>query len=153
MADQNERAGDEGTEVQNSTVMINWRTFNVPNLMAIVGAAIAIVTYVNSLDNRVAKVEDNGASRAVTADKKFDEIQMSLATLNNMPYRVGILEQQATAINLRIDRFTETITNTMELIRKDVGGLGTKIEVLSSKVENIVPEKKAGISAQPGIVR
>lgn len=143
----------EDDPVQNSTVMVNWRTFNVPNLLAIAGAAVAVVTYVNSLDSRVAKIEENSASRSVVIDKKFDEIQLSLATLNNMPYRVGILEQQATAINLRIDRFTETITNTMELIRKDVGSLGTKIEVLSSKVEVIIPEKKAGLSAPPEIVR
>ncbi len=144
---------NEDEAVQNAAVQINWRTFNIPNLMAIAGAVVTVVTYVNSLDARLAKVEDNSVSRGVIADKKFDEIQLSLSTLNNMPYRVNILEQQATAINLRIDRFTETISSTMELIRKDVGSLGTKIEVLSTKVDNIVPEKKAGLGAPPELVR
>lgn len=148
MADQ-----PEGDPVQNSTVLINWRTFNIPSLITVVVTAIGMVTYVNSLDARVAKLEDNGATRATVADKKFDEIQQGLNTLNNMPYRVGILEQQATAINIRIDRFTEVITNTMELIRKDVGALGTKVEVMSNKIDNLSPEKKAGLGAPPELVR
>ena len=147
MADQQ----PEGDPVQNSTVLINWRTFNVPSLITVVVTAVGMVTYVNSLDARLAKVEDNGISRAGITDKKFDEIQLSLAALNNMPYRVGILEQQATAINIRIDRFTETITNTMELIRKDVGSLGTKVEVMSNKIDNLAPEKKAALT--PPLVR
>ena len=139
----------EDDAVQNATVHINWRTFTIPSLITVVVTAIGMVTYVNSLDARVAKIEDNSVSRATTADKKFDEIQLSLAQLNNMPYRVGILEQQATAINVRIDRFTETITNTMELIRKNVNGLSTKVEVMSSKIDNLAPEKKAALTAGP----
>ena len=144
---------EEGDAVQNLAVQVNWRTFNIPNLLAIGGAAVAVVTYVNSLDARLAKVEENSLTRSTITDKKFDEIQKSLDPLNNMPYRVGILEQQATAINLRIDRFTETISNTMELIRKDVGNLGTKIEVLSTKVDNIAPPKKADSGTLPDLVR
>ncbi len=134
---------------QSSEVSINWYRFNIPSLITVVVTAIGMVTYVNSLDARVAKLEDNSVSRAIVADKKFDDIQLSLATLNNMPYRVGILEQQATAINLRIDRFTEVISSTMELIRKDVATLGTKVEVMSSKIDNLSVEKKADLTGSP----
>ena len=50
MADQR-----EDDAVQNSTVLINWRTFNIPSLITVVVTAIGMVTYVNSLDARVAK--------------------------------------------------------------------------------------------------
>lgn len=67
-----------------------------------------------------------------------------------MPYRVNVLEQQATAINIRIDRFTELISNTMELIRKDVNTLGTKVEVLSEKIDNMAAQpKKASMNVPP----
>lgn len=144
MADQR---GDDA--VQNASVQINWRTFNIPSLLTVLGTAVAVVTYVNSLDARLAKVEEYRVTRSSVTDRKFDDIQAALAPLTNMPYRVGILEQQATAVNVRIDRFTEILTNTLELIRKDVNGLSTKIEVLSTKVDNLAPEKKAGLVGSP----
>jgi len=131
---------------QDAAVHINWRTFNIPSLLTAIGTAVAVVTYVNSLDARLAKVEE----RSVITDKKFDDIQKSLDPLVNMPYRVNVLEQQATAINQRIDRFTEVITGTMELIRKDVGDLSTKVEVLSNKIDNLTPAKKAELSLPRG---
>lgn len=148
MADQ-----PEDDAVQNSTVHINWRTFNIPSLITVLGAAIAVVTYVNGLDARLAKVEENSVSRSEVSDRKFDDIQLALGTLNNTPYRVGILEQQATAINIRIDRFTEVISNTMELIRKDVGALGTKVEVMSNKIDSLSADKRAELGSTPDLVR
>lgn len=145
----------EDDNVQNSSeVSINWYRFNIPSLVTVIVTAIGMVTYVNNLDARLAKVEEYRVTRSAVTDKKFDDIQTALAPLTNMPYRVGILEQQATAINVRIDRFTEILSNTLELIRKDVNGLSTKIEVLSNKVDNLSPEKKAGlIGSPPELVR
>lgn len=127
-------------------IHINWLRFNVPSLFSIVGAAVAVVVYVNTLDNRVAKMEDYRTTRTMIVDNRFNDIQTSLQPLVNLPYRVNVLEQQNIATNARIDRFSEAISTTMELIRKDVNGLSTKVEVLGTKIDNITPEKRAEIS-------
>lgn len=126
-------------------IHINWLRFNIPSIVAIVAAAIGVMGYVNSLDNRVAKIETDSATRSQLTDKSLDQVQTAIAPLNNMPYRVGILEDQQLATNLRIDRFTEVITNTMELIRKDVNVLGTKVEVLGTKIDNLTTPDKASM--------
>jgi hypothetical protein len=143
---------DKDMHVQSTKLNVNWLNFNMPTIAAV--AALGVLFWnsaqsVGDMRAQLSGLKDSSVSRSTVTDKKFDEIQMSLATLNNMPYRVGILEQQATAINIRIDRFTETITNTMELIRKDVGSLGTKVEVMSSKIDQLAPEKKAGLTGSP----
>ncbi len=124
-------------------VHVNWLRFNVPSIMAILAAGLGVVTYVNQLDARLEKLEEFGATRAVSTDKSLDEVQTSITQLTNMPYRVQILEQQQLAVNLRIDRFTETISNTMELLRKDVNALSTRVEVLGTKIDALTPENRS----------
>lgn len=124
-------------------IHINWLTVNVPQLVTLIVATVGLATYVNSLDNRVGDLEDTTTARSVLTDKSLDQVQTAIAPLNNMPYRVGILEDQQLATNLRIDRFTEIITNTMELIRKDVNTLATKVEVLGTKIDALGPDKAA----------
>lgn len=148
----------EDTDVhQNSEVDVRWFQFNMPSivamLVAVLGTGWAVASYIATLEARVEKIEEYRVTRSAITDGKFADIQATLGTLNNMPYRVNILEQQATAINIRIDRFTEVISNTMELIRKDVATLGTKVEVMSNKIDNLSPAKKAGLGAPPELIR
>jgi hypothetical protein len=128
-----------------SGIHINWLRFNIPSIVAILTAAIGITIYISDLKGRVEDLEDTTATRAQLTDKSLDQVQTAISPLNNMPYRVGILEAQALATNLRIDRFTEVITSTMELIRKDVNVLGTKVEVLGTKIDNLAPPEKASL--------
>ncbi len=130
-------------------IHVNWLRFNVPSIVAIVAAAVGVMGYISSLDNRVAKIETDSAMRSQLTDKSLDQVQTAIAPLNNMPYRVGILEAQALATNLRIDRFTEVITNTMELVRKDVNALSTKVEVLGTKIDALTPEKRTELDSTP----
>lgn len=123
--------------MQNTRLNVNWLNFNMPTIAAVVALGALFWSTAQKVGEMQAKIE--------AADKKFYEIQQEMTPLGNIPYRTNILEQQATAINLRIDRFTEIITNTMELIRKDVNSLGTKVEVLSEKIDNISPAKKASL--------
>ena len=139
----------EDADMQDASVHVLWRTLNIPNLLAIAGATIGIVTYINNLDARLANVEEYRVTRGAITDKKFDDIQATLSPLQSMPYRVNILEQQATAINVRIDRFTEIISTNLELLRKDVNALSTKVEVLSQKIDGMAPEKRAEIDDPP----
>jgi len=140
---------NEGAEMQNGTVQINWRTFNIPNLVAIVTLGIGAITYMNKLDSRIASVEEYRVTRSSVTDKKFEEIQRTIEPLSNVPYRVGVLEQQTAATNARIDRFTEIISTNLDLLRKDVAGLSTRVEVLSQKIDSLTPEKRAELDLTP----
>jgi hypothetical protein len=140
----------ESTDVQNGKVNVNCFNFNVPTIVAVLGVGWGVASYIKGMEARIEKIEEYRVTRSSTTDRKFDDIQQALIPLANMPYRVNVLEQQATAINIRIDRFTELISNTMELIRKDVNTLGTKVEVLSEKIDNMAAQpKKASMNVPP----
>jgi hypothetical protein len=140
----------EGADMNSNTaVRINWATVNFPTILAIAGMGVGAIYGYADLQNRLAKVEEYRVSRSAVTDRKFDDVQEALEPLVNLPYRVGALEQQQLATNLRIDRMTEILTNTMELIRKDVATLSTKVEVLSSKIDTITPTKRASITGMP----
>lgn len=124
------------------SIHVNWLRFNIPQLVALIGATVTIMAYINNIDGRLEDVERYRATRSLMVDNRFNEVQTSLAPLVNLPYRVGVLEQQQIAITQRIDRAGEVISSTVEQIRKDVNGLSTRIEVLGTKIDNITPEKK-----------
>lgn len=128
----------EDKHVQSTRLNVNWLNFNMPTIAAIAALGVLFWSSAQKVGEMQAKLD--------AADQKFSDIKTSIDPLENLPYRTGILEQQATAINLRIDRFTEIITNTMELIRKDVNGLGTKVEVLSEKIDNLTPPTRSGFT-------
>lgn len=139
----------EDKVMQSTKLNVNWLNFNVPTILAVLGAGWGVASYVNGMEARLEKVEDYRVTRSAVTDRKFDDIQRALDPLANMPYRVGVLEQGQIATNQRIDRFMEVITNGMEAIRKDVNTLGTKVEVLSNKIDNLSPPRKAEM-LQPG---
>lgn len=147
---------DEAVQ-QSSEVNVRWFQFNVPGIVAtivtVLGTGWAVANYISDLESRVEKIEEYRVTRSAITDAKFLDIQTTLGALNNMPYRVNILEQQNSAVNLRIDRFTEVISNTMELIRKDVGALSTKVEVMSQKLDSLSADKRAELGSPPELVR
>lgn len=137
----------EGTDVQQNTKFnVNWLNVNVPTILAVIGVGVTLIYKGADMENRLAQVEQFRVSRTEAADKKFDDIQHALAPLVNLPYRVGVLEQQQVATGMRIDRLTEIVSGTMEMIRKDIGLLSTKVEVLSSKIDGLTPAKRASAS-------
>lgn len=127
-------------------IHINWLRFNVPQLAAIALFAATGATGYSDLNGRISRIEESRAARTIASDARFNEVQSSLAPLVNLPYRVNVLEQQNIATNARIDRFTEAIASTLELIRKDVNSLSTRVEVLGTKIDALTPEKHAEIN-------
>lgn len=125
---------------------INWTTVNVPTILAVVGAAWGLFTYINGFDTRIQRMEEYRVTRSAQTDKEFDRVKNSIAqvqaVLDGVPFRVGVLEKGLEEAGRRTDRLSEIVLQNMEGIRKDLNHLGTEVKVLSSKFDDQFPRQK-----------
>lgn len=131
---------------QETHVVWQWFRVNVPTLLSIGGLIWYTATNDASQRHRLEAIENSQKDRAVVTDEKFATIKSDLALvsqrvepLSNVVYRVTVVEGQVSETNKRIDRFSESIINSLELIRKDLSGISTRIEVLAQKVDTLSP--------------
>jgi len=126
---------------------INWTTVNIPTIITVAATAVGMVTYFNSLDSRLTTIEQSSVSTQAQITQKFEEvnnkIEQQAQSLENIPYRVGVIERGLEEANRRTDRLSDVILSNMDGLRKDINTLGTKVEVMSSKIDDITPERKA----------
>lgn len=129
-----------------TTLTWNWLRMNVPTLLAIGGLVWYTAQNDAKQEQRISTIEQSRVERAKEADLKFSGINASIASLSqkvdplgNVTYRVGVVEGQIGETNKRLDRLAETIVNSLDLIRRDVNGLSTRVEVLSQKIDTITP--------------
>jgi hypothetical protein len=101
------------------------------------------------METRLTIIEQYRVSRSAITDRNFDEIQKQLEPVPNLTYRVNIVEQQIASVNLRLDRFTETLSSWLDAIRKDVVAVGTKVEVLSTRIEQRMSSPDRRTEADP----
>lgn len=134
----------------NGTFRVNWFNVNVPTILALAGVGWGIVQYIDNQSDRIERVEEKiqrseefRVQRTAQSDKRFDGLEGQLDSLNTIPMRVQSLEREIEATNARLDRLVETLTQNVEMIRKDIAGLTTKVEVLSSKIDTLGPAKRA----------
>jgi len=122
---------------QNRQLNVNWFNINVPTILAVIGTAIGLVKYIDSIDDRTE-----------TLTNSVSDIKTQLQSFNDIPFRVltseGLINQldarqkeSSTQLNARIDRISETVVNAFEVIRKDIGGLSTDVQVQSTKIDNL----------------
>ncbi|WP_099868242.1 hypothetical protein [Pararhizobium haloflavum] len=134
---------------QDRAVRLNWITVNVPTIIAIAAGIMAGTWAWAELTSRIATIESAREMRSQANDQKFAEINTSIAGLrqavtpmDNLSYRVGVLEGSLGETNDRIDRLSETIISSLELIRRDVNGLSTRVEVLSQKIDSMNDDRR-----------
>lgn len=100
---------------------------NIPSLIAIASLFYIGITTYNDVQFRMKALEVQGQERAKAVDAQFSSLSMQiqqLAAANaNIPYRVTVVEEQQKQANA-----------LFETIRRDVAGLSTGMEVLSTKV-------------------
>lgn len=135
---------------QDRSVRLNWITINVPTIISIVTAIMIGTWGWANTNNRISSVEKARDTRTIQTERRFDEINNSIAglresvtPLDNITYRVGVLEGSLSETNDRIDRLSEAILSSLDLIRRDVNGLSTRVEVLSQKIDNISEETRS----------
>ena len=139
---------------------VNWTQVNVPTILAVAGAAWAIFQYFGDFDSRLMKMEDKDASRNITTDQKFTDLgtsitdlRVKLEQLSGIPYRVDVVERGLQDFARRLDRLSESMQGGIGEVRKDVNAIDKKLEVISSKIDDIVPQRKAESSGVPNIPR
>jgi len=136
---------------------INWTQVNVPTILAVGAAAVGIFNYIGDFDKRLAESENYRVMRSQQTDSNFVAVNKLIAesraenqatriAVNDLPFRVGNLEKGQEEQGKRIDRLSELIITNLEGVRKDIGALGTKIEVLSSKMDDNFPRDRAELN-------
>lgn len=110
---------------------INWTQVNVPTILSVAAAAYGIITYVNGIENRANNIE-----------KGYAGISTRMERLETVPFRVEILEAGVKQNSMRIDKIGEAVVLGIGDVRKDIGQLGTKVEVLTTKMEAVMPQKR-----------
>jgi len=136
---------------------INWFTVNVPTILPVPAATWGIVTYLNNLDNRVRQGENYRITRGTQTDKNFVDLTAVIHTLQessnkqdvsqaNITYRMGQMEATVAQQNARMDRIADSVLDSVERIKKDLGGVSTKVEVLNQKVDSLdVPRTRRSV--------
>lgn len=133
---------------QNRQLNVNWFNINVPTILAILVTGIGLVRYIDSIDDKADNLSNS-----------MSEVKTQLQSLSDIPFRVltseGLINQldarqkeSAVQLNVRIDRISETVVNAVDAIRKDIGFLSTKLEVQSTKIDNLT-DKVDELNSRP----
>lgn len=121
----------EGPEMQQTTQLrINWLNVNVPTVLAVLAAAVSIITYFDDMNDRLTSIEQYRESRGRVTDGNFAEIREQLKPLINTPQEIVGLKAADVVMNARLDRLADTI---IETLRKDISQVAVKVEVLTTK--------------------
>jgi len=130
-----------------ATVTFNWFRVNLPTIVCIATLGLWIVNANHEQKNRLDQMEQFRVIRTKETDGNFaavknavDILGAKIEPLNNLQYRTQQLEMQQLELNKRLDRIMENLTGSLEMIRKDVGSLSTKVEVLSGKIDRLRDE-------------
>lgn len=119
---------------QTTQLRINWLNVNVPTVLAVLAAAISIITYFDDMNDRLTSIEEYRESRGRVTDGNFAEIREQLKPLMNVPQEVLGLKAADVVLNARLDRLADTI---IETLRKDISQVTLKVEVLTTKHDNM----------------
>lgn len=102
------------------------------------GNAITIGMLVFSIGFGWAKVEASAEANENWRreyDRKIEELKTKVAPVEGMTYRMGQQEASMNAINARVDRAVDAITDQLKELRKDVGSVNTSIAVLTRSID------------------
>lgn len=101
----------------------NWFRMNVPTIIAIAGVGL----YINNglIDAK---------RQAEILAQSMKSVQEAVAPLNNLEYRLTRAEAYLGEAHKRIDGLSNTMINNVDLIRRDVNRLTTRVEVLSTQI-------------------
>lgn len=123
----------------NQRIVFNWGAFNIPTILAIASVGWLTATKQERQDARLDAIELQQTARAVEVNKLFEAMQVKTVPVDNLVYRVTSLETGLNEANRRMDR----VGDSFQGVRDDISGLSTKFEVLSQKVELVLPGNQA----------
>lgn len=129
----------------NKQVQINWGTFNIPTLLSVLGILWYTATHSERQDNRVEVLENSFSNLS----KIVDDQRTKTSALDNVIYRLTTVETVVAAnraeLSARMDRQSDALGD----IRNGMAKLNSNFEVLSTKIDNVLPPKKAELESLP----
>lgn len=142
-------AGDDMQS--NGKLNLNWATFNIPTIIAILTVGWYLATKQERQDARLDAIEASRAqARAENADT-LRQLQLKVSGMDNIAYRITVAENGITNVNTRIDRVGESVTERLDRLQESLTALATKIEVLDQRLVSSMP-KRAGFDRGDGNV-
>ncbi len=130
----------------NARVALNWGTFNIPTIVAVATVGWYTATKQERQDARLDAIEINRAARSAEVNKMLEAMSIKVSPLENVTYRVTVLEQGVADVNRRVDR----VADSMQGIREDIGAVSTKIEVLTNQLQQLLPgQQRANLNEPP----
>jgi methyl-accepting chemotaxis protein len=114
-----------------------------------VNVAVAAVAWndtkrdIKEVQNKVQDEADARKSRGAYTDNRFDVLNKAVADIAPLSFQVtraieGVAENKKAveATNERMDRFVGTLTGKIDTVIDSLNKIGTKVEVLSSKIDD-----------------
>lgn len=152
MADEPETADTLIHTRTNKALEFNLGTFNIPTVVGLLGIMGMIwsqsagrATLDANFATRLDAIEKDRAVAKIQFQSDMKDLQTTSAIIPNMQYRLTITEQNIASLGDRVDRQSEALNNFRDTITESIGALGTKIEVLTQRLEIAVPLKRGSI--------
>lgn len=130
-------------QIQKPTIRFD---LNFGTIVTIILACIAGLYYISRLEGKQNEqaLSVNGLERSVL------QMQTRFEALADNPIRIKALEEAQKSTNARLDRLADTILSgqenmrrdfnaAVEILRKDINTVGTKVEVIGSKMNDARP--------------
>jgi hypothetical protein len=125
---------------QDRNIKVNWGTFNVPTIIGMLGIFVVVFNQggvQERVDARLDNIEASRAANLANFNARVAAIEVIVAKIPNIEYRITVNEAGILAVNARIDRVTDTVGS----LRDDIAGVRTSIEVLTEQLKSGIPRK------------
>lgn len=135
---------------QNRNVQVNWGTFNVPTIagMFVIFAAVwSLSGSMQRQDSRLGNIEDSRQENAARLEARLAAMDITLAKIPNIDYRVTVNEQGLVATNARIDRVTDAVGS----LRDGIAEVKTSIEVLTEQLKSSTGQQRSDLVPIPRV--
>lgn len=135
---------------QNRNVQVNWGTFNVPTIAGMFVIFAAVWNLSGSMqrqDSRLGNIEDSRQENSVRLESRLAAMDIAIAKIPNIDYRVTVNEQGIVATNARIDR----ITDAVGALRDGIAEVKTSIEVLTEQLKSSTAQQRSELVPIPRI--
>lgn len=133
----------EGTDMKQPSWLQN--NINLGNIPTLAGMLTVFAFGYGSISEKIASMERFRSERTVQTDEKFAAITRALENLPNLSYRVTAQEEALKATNARVDISLNNISARLAEINQALGGLDTKVAVLTQRLETAAPGRRASL--------
>lgn len=136
----------------NKQLEFNLGTFNIPTVLGLL--TIIGMIWSNSaeytktkteMELRIRSIETDRERSKIANDQRLADLMTTTSVIPNMTYRQTVMETNLGATNARIDRQADALEN----LRSDIAGIGTKIEVLTQRIELALPLRQGALNTTP----